>query len=71
MQAGPAATGVVHMAEAWLPEVVVMYAMEAASPDGNPVIGFAQDMDAVGTTMLVGWNVSNATLPGINSGGAF
>ncbi|CAL5339389.1 unnamed protein product [Camellia sinensis] len=45
--------------------LVVIYTMEVASRDGNLVTGFALVLYVVGTTMLAGWNASNAEHRGI------
>ncbi|CAL5438711.1 unnamed protein product [Camellia sinensis] len=60
MQAGQAATSVERQG--------MVIVMKVPSLDGNLETGFALDMavlDVVCTTMLAGWNVTNAKLQGV------
>ncbi|GAB4837589.1 hypothetical protein Ancab_002437 [Ancistrocladus abbreviatus] len=45
--------------------VVVVAAVTVATLDGNPVTGFAPDMDAMSTTLPAEWSVSDAMHQGI------
>ncbi|KAF5935069.1 hypothetical protein HYC85_026198 [Camellia sinensis] len=57
MQAGQAATSVERQG--------MVIVMKVPSLDGNLETGFALVLDVVCTTMLAGWNVTNAKLQGV------
>ncbi|KAI7988278.1 hypothetical protein LOK49_LG13G00292 [Camellia lanceoleosa] len=57
MQAGQAATSVERQG--------MVTVMKVPSLDGNLETGFALVLDVACTTMLAGWNVTNAKLQGV------
>ena len=68
--AAQAASSVVLSRMTWLEATTVLTScapellVAVEDLDGNLVIGYAADQDAMSTTLLAEWNVLNAVLPG-------